>query len=832
MNHGFFDLPSAPSIPRAPRGATGCEACGLYRKVKSPRMPMTGEGKLGAFLLGEGPGETEDGLNKQFVGQAGDKLRLHLKLLGYDLDRDFFKQNAIQCRPTDAKGNNRPPISKEIQCCEQRWRSELNSVKHKFIFLTGAKAVEAFFMYRTHPITTSLSIGRFRKLCIPDIQTGAWILPLYHSSFVVRNPDAEPVFKKDLTWALSQLSRSAPTFPDYDKVVIQLTRYDDLIEFLDQIIEYKYCIAIDYETSGLKPFKPGHQIRSISIARYQDDYGYSFPYQYPSVWGSEQLEQIRIKLAIILSDPEIPKVAQNIQMEHPWSKAILGVEPRGWVWDTMVYSHIEDERPEYTGLDFQVFINWGYEYGSDMVKYKKPSPGSIFNTMHKAPLSQLLSYGGKDAYFTMRLAERQWSEKGKDPKEFQSNIRAYELFHEGTLCFSDMTEEGIGVNVGYYQQAKEDLENRQIVLMKRILQSDEAHLFKANTGREIDIGSPDDLNLLLHKFMGIKASKFTIKGNVSTDASVLESIDLPFTNNIVKMRKIQKNKVTYIEGILDEEIDGRIHPDFNLHLVRTYRSSSSNINFHNLPKRDLVAMSLVRGGIIPSPGNQILEADYGGHEIRIVTCYTKDPEMIWELENGVDIHQEWSIPLGIKRFDCKNAFIFAEIYGSFYKNVWADLTRRGYNRVSIQTVQKVESDFWKKYKATKKFQEKLISFYKDNAFVEMFHGFRRRGFLTRNEIINTPVQGTAFHLLLWSCIQINKIRKLEGWLSKLIGQIHDSIIMDVHPSELDHVVQTVKRVMTEDIRKVHPWIIVPLLAEVEVAGIDQPWHTKSEYEEN
>lgn len=837
---GFFEITYSSQKPKIPKGAIGCDACGLFRNVRSPKMSVSGNGRLKAFLLGEGPGKTEDDLNKQFVGDSGNKLKFHLKTNGYDLDEDFWRQNAVCCRPTNEKGSNRTPTSSELKYCEPRWRAQINELKPEFIYLFGAKAVEAFFMYRSQPITKNLSINRWRKLCIPDSQTGAWILPNYHPSFVVRNPDVEPIFKLDLKWSLEQLNRKPPTFSDYRQKIACLTAYDDVLSMLNGVYLGRFPIVFDYETSGLKPYRSGHKIYSISLRKYGEDQAFAFPYQYPGVWSSEQLEQIRLIWSKILSDPDILKIAQNIQMEHPWSKYIIGVEPQGWYWDTMVFSHIEDERPEFTSLDFQTFRYFGYEYGDKVHKFGKAEEGSPFNRMDKCPLPDLLEYNGLDSYFTMGVAEKQWQFVESDIQEAKSCSKAYELFHEGILTFSDMEQTGIQINTPYYQDTSIHLGKRQDFIIKQIQQTPEAAIFRSKTGKEIiskkptgDIAlSNDDLKLLLYKFLEYTPTKMTVKDNISIDDSVLKGINTPFTQGIEKIRGIAKLKTTYIDGMLDLQVDGRIHPNFNLHLVRTYRSSSSDPNFQNLPRRDKWAMALVRGGIIPSPGNCIIEADYGGHEIRIVTCYSKDPEMKKELLDEHDIHGDWGVQLGVKRFDSKNAFVFAEIYGSYYKNVWEDLYNRGYHNVSLMHVQKVERDFWNRYKATKKFQETLIQSYRSNGYVEMYHGFRRRGFLGRNEIINTPIQGTAFHCLLWSCNRLNQIRKKEGWLSKIIGQIHDSILFDAHPSEIPYLIPLIKRVMTQDILPDHPWIIVPLLSEVEVTEIDKPWHTKSEYDKD
>jgi DNA polymerase-1 len=590
-----------------------------------------------------------------------------------------------------------------------------------------------------------------------------------------------------------------------------------------RIKEQKKAMAFDYETSGLRPFYPGHIIVSASVAMWGEDEAYSWPYSYPGSWDSKQLEAIRVGWGEILADPHIPKIAQNIQMERPWSKLIIGVDPQGWCLDTMVCSHVIDERPAFTGLDFQVFINWGYEYGEEISKYKSTVPGTKFNTMHKCPLNLLLPYGGLDAYFTIRLAEKQWNFPGLELSDLRPTQRAYDLFHDGVLAFSEMEEEGIPVDVKYYQDTSVKLEKRISFIEKQLLRTPEALLFKSKEGRDIKLNSPDDLKKLLFQYLGIPSTKKTILDNDSVDKDVLDSIDLPFAKDLVKKRKLDKLKATYLDGILDIQVYGRIHPNFNLHLVRTYRSSSSQPNFQNLPKRDKESMSMIRGGIIPSLGNLLIEADYGGHEIGILACYSKDPILMKERRDGKDIHQEWADFLGVSRFDGKNGFSFALIYGSYFKNIHTDLVGRGYRDLSLMKVQKAEQEFWRKYKWVKKFQEELIESYKRNGYVEMFHGFRRRGFLTRNEIINSVIQGSAFHCLLESIIKINLISKEEGWKSKLMGQIHDSIIIDCYHDELDHVVEIVKRAMTKDILINNPWIVVPLISDIKIGKINQSW---------
>lgn len=401
---GFFELPTQSKGYRGK--ALHCGTCGLYKSAKSPHMPYTGKGRLKAFILAEANGKTEDEQNKQFVGDAGQFLRSSLKALGFQLDRDFWKQNSVRCRPMDAQGRNRAPTNLEQQCCMSLWRKEMDTLKPKFIFLLGAKAVEIFYGNQTFPITSDLSIGRWARTCVPHPKIGAWVISLYHPSFFVRSPEHKPRFIRDLEWGIQQLKREPPQDIDWKERTIQVVKHELVVELLQNFAKNNTPIAIDYETSGLRPYKEGHHIWSIGIYRIGDTHSYAFPYSYPNHWSEEEFKKIESLMQKILSNPMIPKIAQAIQMEEAWSRRIIGTPVQGWVHDTMICSHIINEHRKFTSLDFQVFINWGFEYGEDMTLSKKADV-SGFNHMHKVPLKSLLQYNALDSLFTGLLHLRQ-----------------------------------------------------------------------------------------------------------------------------------------------------------------------------------------------------------------------------------------------------------------------------------------------------------------------------------------------------------------------------------------------------------------------------------------
>ena len=106
-------------------------------------------------------------------------------------------------------------------------------------------------------------------------------------------------------------------------------------------------------------------------------------------------------------------------------------------------------------------------------------------------------------------------------------------------------------------------------------------------------------------------------------------------------------------------------------------------------------------------------------------------------------------------------------------------------------------------------------------------GFRIGGEMSRNDVINYPVQGSAFHVLLKAIIMSQDF--LRGMKSKIVGQIHDSMVLDVHADELQDVLSKIYHIMCVELPKQWKWINVPLDAEVEVAPKGEAWHFKSEY---
>lgn len=843
-----------------------CKKCGLFRKCNSPKMQYSGKGEKRILILAEAPGAQEDLQGIQLVGDAGQLLRDELKKLKLDLDRDFWKTNSICCRPSTSTGANRTPTKTELKYCKPLVDKTIRELNPKMIWLLGGKAIESFYDGRF----SKLAITRWRKLCIPDRKTGAWIIPMFHPSYINRNEydeNLKATFKRDLKWAASCINKKPFTWRDEREEVICLYDFDEIIETLEGVLtqadRQKIQLYIDYETNALKPQWPGAKIATISFCTGPDKPAIAFPYQYSDYFSPKQQMSIKALWRRICQHQQISFLAHNMKFEDGWTRQIFGVRPYSWQWDTMIAAHILDNRSNFSGLKFQSYINFGLEpYNKEIDKYLKAKSGH-FNSVDKAPLDQLLLYNGLDTKMGMKLYEVQQKQFTLTEK-LQSKNRlsnAYSLFHAGILALSDVQRNGIRVDEDYYAEQRAQL-NKEIETIKdKLRESEEATQFKQEKNRNLDFASSKDLGELFYDVLKLP-EQTTEKGNYRVDEDALDSIKIPFVQDLLQLRKLEKANGTYISQILREVCNGRIYPFYDLHIPRSYRSGSSMPNFQNMPAHDPEIGKLIRSGIFPSSGNKLVEIDYSSIEVKISAVVTGDPNLLkYVLNPESDMHLDtakdiWMLPQEEVtkeiRFHSKSGFVFAQLYGATYKScaemLWKNViggnleTKSGITvkehlqdtgidsyELFVEHCRKAEEIFWyERFPVYREWKKEINIFYQKNGFVENLFGFRFTGYLNEREAVNYPIQSAAFHVLLDSLIRINAIAKKEKWRTKVVGQVHDSIILDMHPDEETHVLKTCVYEMDKHARELHPWITVPIPVEVEVAEQDLSWWDKKE----
>ena len=827
-----------------------CGDCGLFNQVRSPRMSVSGKGRKNILIYGEAPGGTEDKIGVQFIGEAGKLLEDKLKKYGLDLHVDFYLLNAVNCRPTDRRGSNRTPTTKEVKCCYSHVQSELKKINPDMIWLVGNIALESYYFGKGF---SNLSVSSWRRRLIHDQENKVQILCLYHPSAVLRNPGLEHVFDGDLKWAVSCIGRKFKK-GDHEGKVKVLTDFDEIISFLDLIKEG--TIDFDYETNTLDPRREGSKILSISVQTENDCF--AFPFEYKDYWKGN--DDLKLKWINILADPNIKLSGHNIKFEERWNRKHLKTKGTNWVWDSMLGAHLLAQGGErIAGLKIQVYMQFGTpRYDKELQSYMRIKD-VYYNNLEECDLTKLLYYNGLDSYFSRLL--RLYQQKLLNRYDWFKKIA--ELFMKGCIIYMDVEDYGVPIDLNYYNKEKKNLIVQLQKLYESLSSQEELKQFKELTGRDFRLGikngkisiSANDLRTLLYDVLKIPITKRTmIAEEPSVDEEVLSGIDNEFVNEVLSFRKKSKIVDTYFSQFIREEVKGKVNPTVNQHIARTGRPSCSNPNLYNIPKRDEEAMKLVRRGIVPSTGNQLWEGDYKGIEVCIAACYTQDPVLIDYInDSSKDMHRDMAAELFVLdldevtsklRYIGKNSWVFPQFYGSWCgqcgDNIWREIEdlklENGmsvFNHLHdqglktqkkfIEHCRSVEIGFWKRFSAFKSWQLDTLRFYERHGYVESLTGFRREGFLTKNMVLNSNIQGTAYHCLLWSLIKLGREQEKRKWKSRNILQIYDAMLYDLDPEEKEEVKKTMIKVMTEDIREYWSWLVVPLQVSFEISEIDGSW---------
>ena len=473
-------------------------------------------------------------------------------------------------------------------------------------------------------------------------------------------------------------------------------------------------------------------------------------------------------------------------------------------------------------------------------------------------------------------------------KEWIADREAYKLFHDATIALSQIEANGIRVDEKYLDATILSTES-QIKELNKELHHDAIYAhWRKRYGLKTNMNSPQQLSEVIFNVLGydkpvvVESGKKRRKDQdkLAGNEAMFAEIDLPFIHTYFKMKKLQKSLSTYLLGIKREICDGYIHPNYNLNVAVTYRSSCDNPNIMNQPKRNKVMAEIVRRCFIARPGQQLGEVDYATAEVRMAACYNKDPKLIRYLKDPhADMHGDTACDIFMLRKDqldpkdkrgprdaTKNQFVFPEFFGSVYfqcaPNLWQSMMRRQF-KVAINGeitedsplmvdhlrkkgikelgdcdvkatprpgtfvyhVQQVERIFWEqRFPAYARWKRDYYREYLNTGGLKMHTGFVCFGVFKRNDVLDYAIQGSAFHCLLWSLTKIQKWLVKNRMLTKIIGQIHDCIFADIHPSEKDDFFAYCRQVMTVDLLKHWPWIIVPMDVEFELSPIGGSWY--------
>ncbi|EGW36809.1 DNA polymerase I [Desulfosporosinus sp. OT] len=338
-----------------------------------------------------------------------------------------------------------------------------------------------------------------------------------------------------------------------------------------------------------------------------------------------------------------------------------------------------------------------------------------------------------------------------------------------------------------------------------------------------NINSPKQLGTILFEKLGLPTAKKT-KTGYSTDAETLEELRSahPIVEKILDYRQLNKLMSTYVNGLLAQIKDGRIHTTFQQTVTATGRLSSTEPNLQNIPIRLEQGRQLRKVFHSTEPGWVLLSADYSQIELRILAHYSQDPLLCESFALGQDVHTRTAAEVfGISleavtpnmRRSAK-AVNFGLVYG---------LTEFGLSR--DLGIPRKESKFYieqyfKRYSGVKRYLENVVMQAKKEGEVrtllnrlrripELLHSNRVQRQFGERIAMNTPVQGTAADIM--KLAMINVAEGLKPFRAAMLLQVHDELLLQVAPEDLEDVA----RMLIDKMENAWP-LSVPLTVECKV----------------
>lgn len=350
-------------------------------------------------------------------------------------------------------------------------------------------------------------------------------------------------------------------------------------------------------------------------------------------------------------------------------------------------------------------------------------------------------------------------------------------------------------------------------------------------GYEFNINSTKQLSEFLFDKLNLPPIKKT-KTGYSTDMEVLVEL-IPYNEivgEIIEYRQLMKLKSTYIDGfmpIMDK--DDKVHSTFKQTVAATGRISSTEPNLQNIPVRDEFGRRIRKAFISSFQGGYIVSADYSQIELRVLAHLSEDIKLIESFLNNEDIHLRTASEVfkiapeevtGEMRRRAK-AVNFGIVYGISDYGLSRDL------KISRKEAKEYIDNYFDRYKGVKNYIDSVVKFARENGYVTTILNRRRyipeinsknynqRSFGERMAM-NTPIQGSAADIIKMSMVKVYNELKSRSLKSKLILQIHDELIVDTFPDEVEIVKDLLKTIMENVIK-----LRVPLVVDI---GCGKNWY--------
>ena len=590
----------------------------------------------------------------------------------------------------------------------------------------------------------------------------------------------------------------------------QIIQGDLGIKLLLQNLQNQTSVCFDTETTGLDALHA--ELVGISFS-YEKGKGFYVPFPENQTEAQTLIE----KLIPFFENENIEKIGQNLKYDLK-VLSNYGITVKGKLFDTMIAHYLINPDMRH---NMDILSETYLKYAPQSIEVLIGKKGKNQKSMRDVPLEEIKEYAVEDADVTLQLSEIFNAELDK--------THTKKLFEEIEIplvtVLASMEKEGINLDVPFLKSLSKELGDDISQLESRIYEI---------AGEKFNLASPKQLGDILFdklKIGGAKQKK-TKTGQYATGEEILSYLakDNEIVSAILDWRSLIKLQNTYVEA-LPLQVDAkthRVHTDYMQTVAATGRLSSNNPNLQNIPIRTERGRQIRKAFIARDENHTLLSADYSQIELRIIAALSGEENMIKAFQQGEDIHKSTAAKVfnilleevtKEQRSHAKTVN-FGIIYGvsAFGLSNQTSLSR-------AESAALIEA-YYNTYPKLKSYIQEQIENAREKGFVQTILGRRRylkdinsanavvRGAAERNAV-NAPIQGSAADIIKIAMINIHKRLIAENWKSKMLLQVHDELVFDVHNSELEKIQSMIKHEMEQAVV-----LSVPL--EVEI-GIGKDW---------
>jgi uracil-DNA glycosylase family 4 len=805
-------------IPILNQTGLTCSDCPLDKaELKHPKMEPTGAKRPLLYILGEAPGATEDEYGEQFIGEAGAFIR---DFVPRKLNKYIRWNNVLRCRPPE----NRTPTEHEMRCCSRLQRADISTTQPVIVAGFGNVpldwALDRSGITRWHGMLIPIKIGSHK----------CWYAPMWHPSYIMRarhqeekGPEIFRMYKEELYRIFDMVSElldggaiDVPDVPEGDElssgIVCELSWSLKSIEKnLTRLADKYKRQAIDVETSHLRPYYEDYRILSIAVGTWESSY--AIPLEHPkSEWTSKQLKKLYRMLEEYITDSKLTFCAHNLKFEQEALRTRMGdriLFEANWA-DSMAQAHtLHDQREKSLGARSQALLGVDNKRLDNLDK----------ENMANEPLDKILLYNGRDVKFTERI----WCIQSRMIKR-DGLVVPYRMMVSRTPALVMAQARGVIPSTKVAETKLRELALQINLIRNKINCLKSVKEFVNETGKPFNPGSP----VQIKKVLNIK------KGG--TDESVLSRMKHPLARLVLDLRAAIKLSSTYVEpycpsaGAKHIYPDGLIHTNFNHLVTSTGRLASEDPNLQNFPIRSALGKR-VRDIIVAQRGHKIVSVDYGQIEARIIAIASGDENLIKALWEHYDIHMDWILKITNKfpkllephRTEENNTEKkVIKSFRQFFKSEWTFPLFFGSEldpvaarwKIPVYKLQPFYDEFWDRYAEVRKWQRRLIAQYKKDGYVSSLTGRRRYGPLSINELINSPIQGTASDIVVDAMERLAK-KGYEEDRPQLQPRlnVHDDLTFYLPDDSIEEDLEDIIEIMCQP---KFSWLNVPITIEIKL----------------